>query len=495
MAQTNLMLRLLNVSRCLNGRYSSIGSAFSTTLNYSTAAKEAVIEPSKPKAKEDVRKRTINIQHLMTKKDVRFYKQSRTTDKNVTKGGDRKSGNVSKERQLNDEEKRVLKDEVDAIMSSSELSSTVKTASLSLQKCNKDVYKNEIVTKSLLRARLLKSERNLIDIEMNEDFLSLLEYLEKNVQSFETGKLISCLRSILTLFPSGRDAKKVLSSVEEEISLRMRYMNVDLLVQVHQILQIQSKNKEVLIKKCSEQLRRRVPRNPHELMLLMNYFSVDTGSRRFLELEDHVFDMISKLTVDNYCEIINYLAVYGSRNKSLIQLVLFYMNKTYEPRTIEQISSLLFSFGKLAIFDSELCKKLSDNLLAIKPTSSKKTSMILKSMSILGWRSDEAISHLLDSIVDEKIELDNSALESTLMSLASLNYCPRPKLEILTSKCTQVNREQVSPLLWLNMVWSVAVLQEGSQQLLSSVLEPSFINKLKENGNLYHQLYKSTFLF
>lgn len=494
MAHSSLISRLQGVSRCFNRRYMPpFGTTFSTSCSYSSAAPENTIEKSeldKPKVNKKPKvlksKMRINVQQLMSENEITFDKQVRKTQKNESRQviNSTRQGNVTEIKLLNEDETKLLKEVVESIKATTELSATVKMAFDSLQKCKKAYFRNTIVVKFLKRARLLQPEANIADIIKTQEFKSLLEYLQNNLRSLDTWNLISCLRS-LVLFPSEESISKLVFALEREMSSRLRYTNIHLLIVFYQIVQRQgTKQGKRLLFQCEEQLKRRIPRKPQELMLLMSHFAHKKESNTFIRLEDHVFDMISQLSLDNYCDIINYLAVYGSRNTSLIYLVLFYINKTFEQRTLEQLSSLLFSCGKLAIYDTELFKKLSGNLLALKPTSAKKTCSILKSMSILGWRSTETISHLLDFLVDSNIELESSTLESTLQALATLNYCPRHKLEILKSICTQVNVDEISQLQLLNMVWSLAVLQESSSQLVTSVLEPGFIGKLQESGKV-----------
>ncbi|XP_052094720.1 FAST kinase domain-containing protein 4-like [Mytilus californianus] len=348
-------------------------------------------------------------------------------------------------------------------------------------KYSKDVHR--ILTTGLQRISIL-STNNESSVVNDGNFKQLIEYVETNYKKLSLKELLDCSCSLISLFP---EDVAVVELVENELMWKIREADLDLVIELHKCHEApKTPLRKTVRVHCEGLIKRRMTETkPVHLLYLMKHYSTRKDTKFFYKLEDRVFDLIDHMSVNNYCNIINYSAVRGSRNESLLRLVLFYLNKTYKKRHLQQISSLLFSCGKLAIYDIELFNKLSVDLMKSDLNSSKFTLNILKSASILGWRHEETLSCLLNQLVNEKQELDLVDVENLLFSASSLNYCPEDKAELLQSHCLKLIdtcTKETSRLPWLNIVWSLAVLKKATPELIATVLEPEFIKHLEQGG-------------
>ncbi|VDI52007.1 Hypothetical predicted protein [Mytilus galloprovincialis] len=345
----------------------------------------------------------------------------------------------------------------------------------------KDVHR--ILTNGLQRISILSinNESSVLD---NENFKQLIEYVETNYKKLSLKELLDCSCSLISLFP---EDVAVVELVENELMWKIREADLDLVIELHKCHESpKTQLRKTVRVHCEGIIKRRMTETkPVHLMYLMKHYSTRKDTKFFYKLEDRVFDLIDHMSVNNYCNIIVYSAIRGSRNESLLRLVLFYLNKTYKKRHIQQISSLLFSCGKLAIYDIDLFNKLSADIMKSDLNSSKSTLNILKSASILGWRHEETLSCLLNQLVNENQKLDLADVENLLFSASTLNYCPEDKAELLQSHCLKLietSMKETSPLPWLNIVWSLAILKKATPELIATVLEPEFKKHLEQGG-------------
>ena len=222
-------------------------------------------------------------------------------------------------------------------------------------------------------------------------------------------------------------------------------------------------------------------------------------------LEDRALDIVETANPKELYRIFYLLSRQRHRNTPLIRAVVYHLNKTSVSSLLAvQLTNLVYALCTLNVYDvpilSKVCAELSNKEADLTP---KLAMSLMTSFSRLRWRESNVMQLLLN-IIDGKSNLsqeedvrdsgsvtsqESSPLDSLdtsdkvglILSLATLNVHTaqsRDMVEkVVRSPDVQALR-QSSPLLWLDVVWSLSVLQMLDATSVASVLDEGFWGNL-----------------
>ena len=216
-------------------------------------------------------------------------------------------------------------------------------------------------------------------------------------------------------------------------------------------------------------------------------------------LDDIVLDTAKHMHVKDLCRTLYILSCRRWRNMPVIRAVLHYLQPADLSRlTAVQLVNLTYACSTLSIHDAGLVKRIgSEAVLKEANLTPKLTCNLLTSFSRLRWDEPSVLSFILDLIegragpvwsgdilasaptfLDCVEAGDKSGI---LRSLAHLNVCTGQSVRVarMVAESEDVlGLREASPLLWLDVVWSLAVLRLLDDRSASSVLGDDFLKRL-----------------
>ncbi|PVD37322.1 hypothetical protein C0Q70_04321 [Pomacea canaliculata] len=222
-------------------------------------------------------------------------------------------------------------------------------------------------------------------------------------------------------------------------------------------------------------------------------------------LEERALDLVEQASVKELYRILYILSRHRHRNMSLIRAVSYHLNKSdLSDLSAVQLSNLLYACAVLKVFDTPLLEKTSLALQTKqRELTPKLAQSVLTSMSLLRWGHSQTVQYMVDQLncrnwssalfhsddecvsktkdIPLSLSLGRADRVAIVMSLANLNKnnpmcCELVHKVIATPDVSELQKS--SPFLWLDVVWSLAVLKLLNANLAASVLTEDFWGSL-----------------
>lgn len=159
-------------------------------------------------------------------------------------------------------------------------------------------------------------------------------------------------------------------------------------------------------------------------------------------------------------------------------------------------SSLLFSFSSLSFYPVEAISKICKCIVIKTKMDATKVEKkillsVIRSLAALRYKNHDILNNF-SQLLFEDLESVNSTIDfeiftRVLQSLALFSYIPESlKCDSLVSfakKSYENGIWEESPMLWLNMVWSMAVLNIADETIIGSVLNDKFYSCLEAKSD------------
>ncbi|XP_076436977.1 FAST kinase domain-containing protein 4-like [Babylonia areolata] len=305
----------------------------------------------------------------------------------------------------------------------------------------------------------------------------------------------------------------IIKSLATQVVWLMRRMPVPLLIQALQLHlhhQGESSLRQSMVQQSLSALERRWVEltHPKDIIFLMYVTQGAPLSQVLVErLEDRALDVVEKASPKELYRVIYLLSRQGHRNTPLIRALVYHLNKTsLSSLSAVQLTNLVYALCTLSVFDAALLSKVCAELHAKQADlTAKLVSSLLTSFSRLRWK-DGGMLNMLVNVLEGKavsatppssgshgveggavsVQSDVDSLEASdkagvVLSLANLNMdsaqCRELVGRVVGSEGVQGLR-QSSPLLWVDVVWSLAVLRLADAASVASVLSEDFLGKL-----------------
>ncbi|XP_076173998.1 FAST kinase domain-containing protein 4 [Ptiloglossa arizonensis] len=202
------------------------------------------------------------------------------------------------------------------------------------------------------------------------------------------------------------------------------------------------------------------------------------------EIDD--FSEYANLSTSAMISLVLDLAKHKKRNVKLLNFLFDNINRYSTILNTSQCSSLLFSMSTLCCFHEALLDKICSTLIKNVNKMTPPLNSIMKSMAILKYKNINFLNHIckLLSNSDNKV-LHKHYLLNILHTFAVLNYETEETNMIIKRYLPDVSPSNLTPHAWLNLVWSLLVLNNLSNSHAESVLQNDFIANF-ESSDLTH---------
>ncbi|XP_013407582.1 FAST kinase domain-containing protein 4-like [Lingula anatina] len=197
---------------------------------------------------------------------------------------------------------------------------------------------------------------------------------------------------------------------------------------------------------------------------------------------------LGKMQFREFSLLMQSMASVQDRNKVIINMICSSLADRFEElevrkKPVAQVVSLVESLARLHIYNGDLLEKLAQVLVRNKRfMSAAQVLELLSSLSHLRLR-DPMLLAFIDSEIDQKHMVLGRAfpkkLADVLLSFANLNYVPEyswisEPMFWSYFETTPVQHKHV----WLDMIWSLVILNKALPDQIQSVLSPSFYEPL-----------------
>lgn len=331
--------------------------------------------------------------------------------------------------------------------------------------------------------RLVVHNQAVADDILKEDkFHDVCSVLNKNIRNVNHSTLLLTLKNMLSI--GVPPEKYVVQSVEHEVLWKIRKMSLRQLVQLlsfhlaHQQTDLQRK----IVNEALEKIQQRW----FEISDARDIVALYKHSRQFRtdflgKLEDRTIDLLDKMSLEDQQRIVMVLAEQKLRATHLLRALTYHMSKHHQKLSVKHMSNMVHAMNMLNFPDVVFLQRISTDLLPEigNITKVSMVSAFLTAFGQLRWKHNALLEAFTDWM---QKNLDNCRVQDMvayILTLAHVNFVPMESDILFESLLTKVTRESVgSDTIWLDVVWSLAVLKKASIQHVASVLTSAFSEQL-----------------
>ncbi|XP_025194835.1 FAST kinase domain-containing protein 4 isoform X1 [Melanaphis sacchari] len=203
--------------------------------------------------------------------------------------------------------------------------------------------------------------------------------------------------------------------------------------------------------------------------------------------DDEAAKLISSISLPQMVKVLSTIGAKKKRSTTLLRSLAFNIGRCSEKMDIKQCADVLYALAILNFPDEVLLEKVSADVRSNMSTTDRPSVIgsIVTSIGILRYRDPDLLDSLSTWLEKHIKECKQHILISYLLTLAYVNYKPNNMDNIIqTFKSTKQFNDVGNLNTWLDIIWSLVVLEKADNELLASVLSPDFIsNLMKLKGN------------
>ncbi|XP_001950421.2 FAST kinase domain-containing protein 4 [Acyrthosiphon pisum] len=203
--------------------------------------------------------------------------------------------------------------------------------------------------------------------------------------------------------------------------------------------------------------------------------------------DDEAAKLISSISLPQMVKVLSTLGAKKKRSTTLLRSLAFNIGRCSEKMDIKQSADVLYALAILNFPDEVLLEKVSADVRSIMSTTDRPSVIgsIVTSIGILRYRDPDLLETLSTWLEKHIDECKQHILISYLLTLAYVNYKPNNMDNIIqVFKNTKQFNDVGNLSTWLDIIWSLVVLEKADNEHLASVLSPDFIsNLMKLKGN------------
>jgi len=217
---------------------------------------------------------------------------------------------------------------------------------------------------------------------------------------------------------------------------------------------------------------------------LLHY--IELFSPQFIaKLEDRIADLVEEINPGDLVSILSELGRKKRRNVPLLKSITYYIVKHKNLLDIKQVSDCLFALKQLSYKDRTTLDLLCSQLeTLIQDTESPAVlRSVLTSLGQLKYLNTPVLDRIMDwhkDRLEKNIPMSSKDMVTLIMTCATLNYSQNTSF--LQQISQNLSQEPGQPdYVWVDTVWSLALLGIATHQHLESVLNHAFYTSLIYN--------------
>jgi len=203
--------------------------------------------------------------------------------------------------------------------------------------------------------------------------------------------------------------------------------------------------------------------------------------------DDEAAKLISSISLSQMVKVLSTLGAKKKRSTTLMRSLAFNIGRSSEKMDIKQCADILYALAVLNFPDEVLLEKVGADLRSTLTKNDRPSVVgsILTSIGILRYRDPDLLESLSSWLEKHMNECKQHILISYVLTLAYVNYKP-VNMDNIIQKFKNIKQfKDVNNLnTWLDVIWSLVVLEKVDNEHLESVLSADFVsNIMAVNGN------------
>ncbi|CAG4946241.1 unnamed protein product [Colias eurytheme] len=203
--------------------------------------------------------------------------------------------------------------------------------------------------------------------------------------------------------------------------------------------------------------------------------------------DDEAARLIANLSLPQMIKVMKALQQKGRRSTPLLRALSYNITKQSENIDLKKSADLLFSMAALNFPDPVLLDRICSDVITNLPSNNDKPAVvnsIIVSLGLLKYRHEEALAAITEWMQANKDICRPGDIASAMITLATLDYLP-PNSDSFFEIALQLKEEEMTKALsWLDLVFSLLILNKAELHHLVSTLKPEFIDQLLSVGEI-----------
>lgn len=197
--------------------------------------------------------------------------------------------------------------------------------------------------------------------------------------------------------------------------------------------------------------------------------------------DDQAAKLVSSISVTQMVKVMSSLCSKRRRSVPLLRSLSFNIGRSDERLNIKDSADVLYACAVLNFPDEILIEKVSSDICSCIGHNKKPAVIgsIITSLGFLRYRNQDLLEELLHWMIQNYYACRIQEFIAILLTLANVNYTSETfdQLYIKMKNHVQV-REVNNYYTWLDVVWSLIVLNKAESHHLTTVLSSDFISKV-----------------
>ncbi|XP_023940990.2 FAST kinase domain-containing protein 4 [Bicyclus anynana] len=212
----------------------------------------------------------------------------------------------------------------------------------------------------------------------------------------------------------------------------------------------------------------------------------DLGTVLGITGDDEAARLIANLSLPQMIKVMKALQQKGRRSTPLLRALSYNITKQPDPIDLKKSADLLFSMAALNFPDPVLLDRICNDVIESLPSNADNAvvSSVLVSLGLLKYRHEAALGALVEWAQARRDVCRPGDVVAAVVTLATLDYVPVHCDWLLETAVSLKEEEMVKASSWLDLVFSLLILDKAEQHHLASTLRPEFIDKLLSAGEI-----------
>ncbi|CAH1176904.1 unnamed protein product [Phaedon cochleariae] len=206
--------------------------------------------------------------------------------------------------------------------------------------------------------------------------------------------------------------------------------------------------------------------------------------------EDEAAKMVTGLTLSQMVKVMSALSSKKRRSILLLRSLAYNITGSSELLNLKEAGDLLYSMSTLNFPDENLLSRIAaDTCSELENAGSelekiaRKSSVvgsILTSVGLLRYKNPALLDALSEWMIKNQGLCRPQDIFSLFLTLAVLNYLPTNAEKLFQLFLPQLTPSEAGKSsVWLEVVWSLVLLNKATDEHISSILDPMFLKQLE----------------
>lgn len=338
---------------------------------------------------------------------------------------------------------------------------------------------------SVLKALRMQILFNNIDsntFKSDKKFELLCEIYEHNCATLRPAMLVSGLRSLLEVgvSPTSSCILSAEETIIKNIGLFPTFSIISCLYFHHKYMEtsLQKQAVSVLITELAK--RAYEISTPAEVLMLIHFLQIFNEDDR-KEMQQKILELIPELSTNELCKMLSTLSESSNRNIDILNAITFNFQMKMDVINMKEVLDILYSFKKLNFYDSKFLSYLMDKVVPEIPKvkQSSIVSGFLTTCGHLRWKHPDLLKECGEWICKHLDSCRPKEFVSYILAVATLNHNGIETQKVVKTILPFLSLQKIeSPDIWLDTVWSLAILNFVDKEMLLEVLSPDFYKLL-----------------